>query len=130
MSRQNSSLSTVLLTLALCQLMLVAQGQSITNCAVHSSSGTVCLSCNTGYILGNSGSTCTKRDCSNITNCNTCDTSSTCVVCDTGYYYNDNRTSCLKYTCVDSSCSLCFSTSTGQCVSCDTSYYVLSNNTC
>ena len=112
-------------------LMLVpATEETVANCLTHSQSGTLCILCNVGYYVDNSGATCTQRNCSTIGSCSLCDTNTTCVTCNFGYTLSGDRLTCTKTTCNDSNCDLCASTAANQCFSCVATYFVTSTFIC
>jgi hypothetical protein len=103
---------------------------TIANCANTTNSGTVCLTCDPGYQLTNSGASCTQYDCSGMTNCTLCESTTLCLRCGYGYSLNSGRTACPKTVCVDSQCNFCASTSAQTCFQCSTGYYLNSTNLC
>lgn len=122
----------ILLILALILLLAVQQTHStcsVTDCAVCQNSGTVCASCNPGYTMGGSGTTCTINPCAG--NCKLCPNLDSCFTCDFGYAVNQTAApnNCVKINCTDTNCSLCSSTASSACYSCLPESYV-KNNLC
>jgi hypothetical protein len=103
---------------------------AITNCYIYTASNASCSLCNAGYYITSSGAACTAHDCSGMSRCSLCDSTTTCLGCNFGYQLSANRTSCTQITCADSNCTLCASTSANQCYSCGVSYYVTSTYNC
>lgn len=73
-----------LLVTLLC-LPMLTNSTTIANCAAMSPSGATCSSCKPGYETTDNGVSCTAIDCSAMTNCALCDTTTTCLNCDFGY---------------------------------------------
>jgi hypothetical protein len=123
-------LKSTIFLLVLIFFLTVSVNTAINNCLSYSASGTLCTQCQAGYYLTNSATVCTAYDCSSMSNCNLCDTTSTCLTCNFGYKTNSNRTACSLYTCDDSHCSLCASSAVNQCYVCAAAYYETTSHTC
>lgn len=110
--------------------LLGSVNATIPYCLTYSASNTLCTQCQAGYYITGSGSACTAYDCSAMSNCNLCDTTSTCLTCNFGYTTNSNRTACSLYSCNDAHCSLCANSAANQCYVCTATYYVSDTFTC
>lgn len=120
----------LLLFLVFLYVLTPTTSTTIANCYIYSTSGTSCSLCNAGFYVTNSGGSCTAHDCSAMSRCSLCDSTSTCLTCNFGYQLNAPRSACTQITCADSSCNLCASASANQCYSCAVSYYVTNSHSC
>lgn len=113
----------ILLFLVALLFCLSNQTVTINNCYKYSTSGTLCTICDAGYYITSSGASCTAYDCSAMTQCTLCESTTSCLQCEFGYYVNAGKTACVKYTCDDSNCETCSTSAANSCYSCLTSYY-------
>lgn len=93
----------------------------ITGCAKCSTSGSTCISCNSGYSLGSGNASCIQCP-TNCTSCSQSGNTITCSICSSGNSPASNALSCISCSSIPNCASCTLSSGVTSCSSCISGY--------